>query len=89
MRYDLFVDIKLQWLLGMKAFSVNVTGELILLAVYYHKNPNDSDTQQFRSSLIYPRLIGPNTYRKNPKISDTREFAVVTLEGEQDGFSLG
>ena len=27
-------------------------------------------------------------YRKNPKISDTRKFAVITLESEQDGFSL-
>ena len=28
------------------------------------------------------------TYRKNPKILDSRKFAVITLKGEQDGFSL-
>ena len=27
-------------------------------------------------------------YRKIPKISDTRKFAVITLNVEQDGFSL-
>ena len=27
-------------------------------------------------------------YRKTPRNSDTRKFAVITLEVEQDGFTL-
>ena len=55
----------------------------------------------FQSSLICNRyleivlliqLCKPTTkcmqYCKNPKIPDTRKFAVITLQVEQDGFSL-
>ena len=41
-------------------------------------------TRKHKDGRVHNWII----YRKNPKISDTWKFAVITLQVEQDGFSL-